>query len=76
MFYSALTFALQSYICQEMDSRVILISGGTEQMLRAVALVVTKVAGDPQYINNVSLSVNCVRPVYQSQGTPQTFSQL
>lgn len=27
-------------------------------MLRAVALVVSKVGGDPKYLNNVTLSVN------------------
>eukprot|EP00210_Caulerpa_lentillifera_P006061 g5792.t1 len=66
---AAISVLAQTYVCQEMDSRVISISGGMEQMLRAVALVVTKVAGDPQYINNVSLSVNCVRPTYSSQAT-------
>ena len=54
-------------MAQETDNRIISISGELEQILRAVAHVVAKVAGDPQYINNVSLSVNYMRPQYQSQ---------
>jgi RNA-binding protein Nova len=37
--------------------RIITIAGGLEQLLRAVALVVTKVAENPNYVNNTSLDV-------------------
>jgi RNA-binding protein Nova len=37
--------------------RIVTIAGGLEQLLRAVALVVTKVAENPNYVNNTSLDV-------------------
>lgn len=37
--------------------RIVTIAGGLDQLLRAVALVVTKVAENPNYINNTNLSV-------------------
>ncbi|GMH37383.1 hypothetical protein BSKO_05256 [Bryopsis sp. KO-2023] len=47
----------QDHMCQNTYNRIVSISGGLQHMLRAVALVVSKVAGDPKYINNISLSV-------------------
>eukprot|EP00210_Caulerpa_lentillifera_P007268 g6953.t1 len=66
---ASIVILTQTYVGQDMDSRVISISGSIEQMLRAVALVITKVAADPKYINNVSLSVNYNKHNYQSQTT-------
>lgn len=60
----------QNYVSQDMDNRIISISGELEQILRAVAHVVAKVAGDPHYINNVSLSVNYMRPCQPQSGYP------
>ena len=64
---SLLVSFVQSYVSEDLDNRIISISGELEQILRAVAHVVAKVAGDPQYINNVSLSVNHARSAYQPQ---------
>ena len=48
--------------------RIVTITGGVQQILRAVALIVTTVAEDPNYVRNVGLSVNYApRP---SVGTP------
>lgn len=38
--------------------RIVTVTGGVQQILRAVALVVTTVAEDPNYVRNVGLSVN------------------
>eukprot|EP00210_Caulerpa_lentillifera_P009694 g9249.t1 len=38
--------------------RIVTITGGVSQILRAVALIVTTVAEDPNYVRNVGLSVN------------------
>eukprot|EP00803_Ostreobium_quekettii_P001904 evm.model.scf_2581.1 EVM.evm.TU.scf_2581.1 scf_2581:3565-4863(+) len=38
--------------------RIVTVTGGVSQILRAVALIVTTVAEDPNYVNNVGLSVN------------------
>lgn len=48
----------QDRLCRGTYDRIVSVAGSLEQMLRAVALLVTKVAGDPKYINNISLSVN------------------
>jgi len=66
---SAVSFP-QNYIPQDMDNRIISISGELEQILRAVAHIVAKVADDPHYINNVSISVNYVRPAVTPHSEP------
>jgi len=51
--------------------RIVTVTGGVQQILRAVALVVTTVAEDPNYVRNVGLSVNYApRP---SVGTPNAL---
>jgi len=51
--------------------RIVTVTGGVQQILRAVALVVTTVAEDPNYVRNVGLSVNYApRP---NVGTPNAL---
>lgn len=51
--------------------RIVTVTGGVPQILRAVALVVTTVAEDPNYVRNVGLSVNYApRP---GSGTPSSM---
>lgn len=70
---ASITVLSQNYVSQDTDNRIIQIAGELEQILRAVAHVVAKVAGDPHYINNVSLSVNYMRP-YQAQSAYPVYS--
>jgi len=42
--------------------RIVTVTGGVNQILRAVALIVTTVAEDPNYFSNVGLSVNYAAP--------------
>lgn len=55
---ASISVSPQDRMCRGTYDRIVSVMGSLEQMLRAVALVVTKVAGDPKYINNISLSVN------------------
>jgi len=50
--------------------RIVTVTGGVNQILRAVALVVTTVAEDPNYFSNVGLSVNYAAP----RGAPPSLS--
>eukprot|EP00210_Caulerpa_lentillifera_P005631 g5384.t1 len=42
--------------------RIVTITGGVNQILRAIALIVTTVAEDPNYFRNVGLSLNFAPP--------------